>query len=184
MTQIINCTEINHRKTRPIRRPRRPKGIATRTRRISSPALGGVVVGLPVPARSGLAELDVNNTFWSTKHWRRLLRGYSGYYPPSYPATRDRLNALPQSVSVGRVAGAQCPLLHRSWRAANGVAPPRSTPYTVRGSAGEPNDSIRCGNHRRSAYTRTARTTTELRPHEAAGQRTPVHDRLYCGSAR
>ena len=60
----------------------------------------GVVVELPVPARSYLAGLDVDYLFWSTKHWRKLLNGYSGYYPPSYQATLDRLHALPDPSSL------------------------------------------------------------------------------------
>jgi hypothetical protein len=60
----------------------------------------GVVVELPVPERSGLAGLDVDYTFWSTKHWRKLLNGYSGYYPRSYQATLDRLNSLPDPASL------------------------------------------------------------------------------------
>ena len=55
----------------------------------------GVVVELPVPVHSGVGALDVDYMFWSTKHWRKLLNGYSGYYPSSYQATLDRLNSLP-----------------------------------------------------------------------------------------
>ena len=60
----------------------------------------GVVVELPVSARSYLAGLDVDYVFWSTKHWRKLLNGYSGYYPPSYQATLDRLHSLPDPPSL------------------------------------------------------------------------------------
>ena len=60
----------------------------------------GVVVELPVPARSGLADLDVDYMFWSTKHWRKLVNGYSGYYPRSYQATLDRLNSLPDPAAL------------------------------------------------------------------------------------
>jgi hypothetical protein len=60
----------------------------------------GVLLELPVPARSYLAGLDVDYLFWSTKHWRKLLNGYSGYYPPSYQATLDRLHSLPDSSSL------------------------------------------------------------------------------------
>lgn len=60
----------------------------------------GVVVELPVPARSGLAAIDVDYMFWSTKHWRKLVNGYSGYYPRSYQATLDRLNSLPDPTAL------------------------------------------------------------------------------------
>jgi hypothetical protein len=60
----------------------------------------GVVVELPVPARAGLAELDLDYMFWSTKHWHKLVNGYSGYYPPSYPATLERLNSLPDPTAI------------------------------------------------------------------------------------
>jgi hypothetical protein len=60
----------------------------------------GVVLELPVPSRSGQAGLDVDYMFWSTRHWRKLVNGYSGYYPRSYDATLARLQTLPDADSV------------------------------------------------------------------------------------
>lgn len=60
----------------------------------------GVVLELPLPARSREAGLDVDYMYWSTRHWRKLLNGYSGYYPPSYEATLARLHSLPDTSSL------------------------------------------------------------------------------------
>jgi hypothetical protein len=60
----------------------------------------GVVVELPVPLISGEAGMDVDYVYWSTRHWRKLLNGYSGYYPRSYQETLDRLHALPDAASL------------------------------------------------------------------------------------
>ena len=60
----------------------------------------GVVLELPLPTRSGDAGLDVDYMYWSTRHWRKLLNGYSGYYPRSYGATLARLHSLPDTSSV------------------------------------------------------------------------------------
>jgi hypothetical protein len=60
----------------------------------------GVVLELPLPPYSGDAALDADYVFWSTSHWRKLVNGYSGYYPPSYQATLDRLQSLPDEDSL------------------------------------------------------------------------------------
>jgi hypothetical protein len=63
----------------------------------------GHVLELPLPTRSGEAGLDVDYMYWSTRHWRKLVNGYSGYYPPSYDATLDRLRSLPDAESLALV---------------------------------------------------------------------------------
>jgi hypothetical protein len=60
----------------------------------------GVVLELPLPSFSGDSALDADYAFWSTTHWRKLVNGYSGYYPHSYQATLDRLQPLPDADSL------------------------------------------------------------------------------------
>lgn len=55
----------------------------------------GVVLELPLPAYSGAVRIDADYMLWSTHHWRKLVNGYSGYYPPSYQNTLRRLRGLP-----------------------------------------------------------------------------------------
>ena len=77
----------------------------------------GVVLELPVPLESGQAQLDVDYIFWSTRHWRPLLNGYSGYYPASYQRTLDVLNRLPDpgSLSLLRERGVRYILVHLTY---------------------------------------------------------------------
>jgi hypothetical protein len=60
----------------------------------------GVVLELPLPSHIGDAALDADYAFWSTTHWRKLVNGYSGYFPPSYEATIARLQSLPDEDSL------------------------------------------------------------------------------------
>jgi hypothetical protein len=60
-----------------------------------------VLLELPLPTRDERAiDLDVDYTFWSTRHWHRLLNGYSGYYPWSYEHTLSRLRGFPDKASL------------------------------------------------------------------------------------
>jgi hypothetical protein len=36
-------------------------------------------------------------------HWKRLVNGYSGYYPPSYIARIERLAAFPDTGSLAQL---------------------------------------------------------------------------------
>jgi hypothetical protein len=60
----------------------------------------GVVLELPVPPRVGEDDFDPHYIFWSTRHWQKLLNGYSGYYPPSYQETLRRLQRFPDADSL------------------------------------------------------------------------------------
>jgi hypothetical protein len=42
----------------------------------------------------GSPAYDVRYMFYSTRHWRRLLNGYSGIFPPSYPEQRQVLGPV------------------------------------------------------------------------------------------
>ena len=60
----------------------------------------GVVLEFPVPTRIGAENFDAQYVFWSTKHWNKLVNGYSGYYPPSYEITLQRLQSFPDDDSL------------------------------------------------------------------------------------
>ena len=44
----------------------------------------GNVLELPLPRPDGLPFHDASYLYTSTFHWKTLVNGYSGYYPPSY----------------------------------------------------------------------------------------------------
>jgi hypothetical protein len=50
----------------------------------------GVVAELPI----GQPDYDLRATYYSTAHWRNILNGYSGFYPPFYGAVVSNLNAI------------------------------------------------------------------------------------------
>lgn len=63
----------------------------------------GVVAEMPMPARE--PGNDPRYTYLSTFHWKPIVNGYSGYYPPSY---LDRLKAtrgFPDEASIRRLRG-------------------------------------------------------------------------------
>jgi hypothetical protein len=43
-----------------------------------------VIVELPLPRKETLAWFDTRYMYFSTFHWRRLVNGNSGFFPPSY----------------------------------------------------------------------------------------------------
>jgi hypothetical protein len=77
----------------------------------------GAVLELPLPSRSGVAGLDVDYAYWSTRHWRKLVNGYSGYYPPSYETTLARLRSLPDADSLAllRERGVRYVVVHLAY---------------------------------------------------------------------
>jgi hypothetical protein len=54
----------------------------------------------PVTVPSRLNMIDVNYMYRSTMHWRPLLNGYSGYYPPSYIRLLLRMRTFPDKGSL------------------------------------------------------------------------------------
>jgi hypothetical protein len=62
----------------------------------------GVVLELPLPTLTRVfqQDLDPDYVYWSTRHWRKLLNGYSGYYPATYPGMISQLKSLPDSTSL------------------------------------------------------------------------------------
>jgi hypothetical protein len=55
-------------------------------------APGGVLAELPL----GESDFDLRALYYSTAHWRPLLNGYSGYYPPHYGRLALALSDVPR----------------------------------------------------------------------------------------
>lgn len=60
----------------------------------------GVVAELPIPPHDALPGAEARFAYMSTFHWMPLVNGYSGYYPPSYLHTLDRLSTFPDDSSI------------------------------------------------------------------------------------
>ena len=69
----------------------------------------GVVLELPFsPPLSRRATqpslVGADYIYWSTRHWRPLVNGYSGYHPPSYERTIELLGGFPDAASMTHLA--------------------------------------------------------------------------------
>jgi hypothetical protein len=63
----------------------------------------GVVVELPTARSNALPGDDYLYAFWSHSHWRPLVNGYSGYYPPHYIQTIEMMERFPDDRSIERL---------------------------------------------------------------------------------
>ena len=79
--------------------PRREPDIYTFLKKSPATNTGSVVIEFPL--ESGFNSLYM---FWSTRHWRPLVNGYSGYTPPDYAETMRRLRTFPDKASMARLA--------------------------------------------------------------------------------
>jgi hypothetical protein len=73
------------------------------------------VLELPLPQPSGLPGYDPLFEYWSLAHWRPLVNGYSGYYPPSYLRLLERMRRFPDDRSLRDVQslGVRYLIVHR-----------------------------------------------------------------------
>jgi hypothetical protein len=60
----------------------------------------GVVIEFPVPLKNAVPGPDARYIYMSTFHWKKLVNGYSGYYPPSYLRRLDGLQSFPDASSL------------------------------------------------------------------------------------
>jgi hypothetical protein len=79
-----------------------PNGFGT-VYKIMHSAGPGVLVELPMPAPDRLPGRDTDYEYWSTSHWHPLVNGYSGYYPPAYIETLERMQTFPDDESIARL---------------------------------------------------------------------------------
>lgn len=79
--------------------PRREPDVYTFLK--ESPATNTASVVIEFPIDPGFNPLYM---FWSTRHWRPLVNGYSGYTPRDYDETMRRLRTFPDKASIARLA--------------------------------------------------------------------------------
>jgi hypothetical protein len=66
----------------------------------------GIVLELPLPVRDGVPPLpfrDARYLYTSTFHWKKLVNGYSGYFPTSYLERLVRLHPFPSPSAVEQI---------------------------------------------------------------------------------
>ena len=76
----------------------------------------GIVAEFPMPTADRLPGFDALYAFWSTWHWLPLINGYSGYYPPIYILTLERMVTFPDVESIARLKrlGVRYIVVHRA----------------------------------------------------------------------
>lgn len=60
----------------------------------------GVVAEFPMPQADRLPGDDVRYVYMSTFHWKPLVNGYSGFYPPSYILRTEHVEGFPDARSL------------------------------------------------------------------------------------
>ena len=71
-----------------------------------------VVCEYPVGNLQGRAgPQDATYMYYSTRHWRKLVNGYSGFTPPSYDDLLDHLRDFPSASSIAYLRGRAVTLL-------------------------------------------------------------------------
>jgi hypothetical protein len=92
-------------------RPARAPGVYTEVARQPD---GVVLAELPL----GNPDYDLRAMYYSIAHWRPLLNGYSGFFPPHYGQLRAALTEVPRhpevSLDVLRASGATHAIVHEA----------------------------------------------------------------------
>ena len=60
----------------------------------------GVVAHFPLPRSLGMPGQEPNYIYGSTFHWKPLVNGYSGYYPPTYGRRLRAMKSFPDAASL------------------------------------------------------------------------------------
>jgi hypothetical protein len=63
----------------------------------------GIVAEIPMPIPHELAGADAEHAYMSTFHWKPIVNGYSGYFPPSYLHRLDRMRDFPDASSFSQL---------------------------------------------------------------------------------
>ncbi|MEQ1912865.1 MAG: hypothetical protein ABMA15_28880, partial [Vicinamibacterales bacterium] len=66
-------------------------------------AAAGTVLELPMPRLDRLPGWEPFYEAWSLWHWKPLVNGYSGFYPPDYLFTALRMQAFPEEGTIERL---------------------------------------------------------------------------------
>lgn len=103
------------------------RGLATPEARIrpprEAPAVYRQAAGLPAEAvlielPLGQPDHDLRAVYYSTVHWRRIVNGYSGFFPPHYGQLATALSEIPRhpelSIDALRASGATHAIVHEA----------------------------------------------------------------------
>ena len=84
--------------------------------RALSHAEPGTILELPTPLANALPGADPEYQSWSIWHWRPLINGYSGYYPPHYLNALAPLRTFPdeRSLTLLRERQVRYVIVHRA----------------------------------------------------------------------
>jgi hypothetical protein len=77
---------------------RSPPDVYTVLDRFLEPERGPAVIELPMAS-----GFNVVYMFWSTRHWRPLVNGYSGYAPRDFEETVKCMDTFPDQASIARL---------------------------------------------------------------------------------
>jgi len=58
-------------------------------------AAGSVLIELPMPQVLRERSAEALRMYYSTTHWKKLVNGYSGYFPPDYEIIREAMEHFP-----------------------------------------------------------------------------------------
>ena len=64
---------------------------------------GIVIAELPAAGDSGHLQRDAVRVYYSTVHWKRMINGYSGFFPPGYWEQSQLLRTFPSRESIARL---------------------------------------------------------------------------------
>jgi hypothetical protein len=80
-------------------------------------AAAGTILELPIPSVDRLPGHEPEYQAWSIWHWKPLINGYSGYYPPDYYFTVLRMKVFPEEGTLDRLRahGVGFILVHRAF---------------------------------------------------------------------
>ena len=73
-----------------------------------------VLLELPMPRTTGDRAHEALYMYYSISHWKRLVNGYSGYFPPGYTVVREAMEYFPSPKTLGllRNLGVDYVLVH------------------------------------------------------------------------
>ncbi len=98
---------------------------------------------LPFPQEGqGIGTVECPRAYYSTYHWKRLVNGYSGYFPPVYSELRRRWNggcSASQNISDLKSLGVRYMVFHSS------MFPPDAFPILLRDLARLPKQTAYVG---------------------------------------
>lgn len=60
------------------------------------------ILELPLPMKpEEIPWKEAKRLYYSTYHWKKLVNGYSGYFPPAYFSTIEGMKGFPSNASIG-----------------------------------------------------------------------------------